>query len=107
MYDNRTAHRPFPAGVLFPGRVVPSIDRPVQAATTYYSIQLASFPNKKSTVQFYEKIKSQPQARIERIGKYYTARVGLWQDRSDAQAILARCTQHRARSHNQEGPVPH
>ena len=64
-------------------------DRPVQAATTYYSIQLGSFPNEKSAVQFYEKIKSLPQARIERIGKYYTARVGLWQDRSDAEAILA------------------
>ena len=69
--------------------VSPVWDHPVQATTTYYSIQLGSFPNEKSAVQFYEKIKSQPQARIERIGKYYTARVGLWQDRSDAEAILA------------------
>ncbi len=69
--------------------VSPVWDRPVQAATSYYSIQLSSIPNKKSALQFYEKIKSQPQARIERIGKYYTARVGLWQNHSDAQAILA------------------
>ena len=69
--------------------VSPVWDRPVQAATSYYSIQLGSFPNKKSALQFYEKIKNQPQARIERIGKYYTARVGLWQDRSAAEAILA------------------
>jgi hypothetical protein len=73
----------------FPVGVSPVWDRPVQAATSYYSIQLGGFPNKKSALQFYEKIKNQPQARIERIGKYYTARVGLWQDRSDAQAILA------------------
>ena len=68
--------------------ISPVWDLPVQAATSYYSIQLSSFPDEKSAVQFYEKIKSLPQAQIERIGKYYTARIGVWRDRSDAVALL-------------------
>lgn len=34
--------------------VSPVWDRPVQAATSYYSIQLSSFPDEKSAVQCYE-----------------------------------------------------
>ena len=68
--------------------ISPVWDRPVQAARSYYSIQLSSFPDEKSAVQSYEKIKSLPQAQIERIGKYYTGRVGVWRDRSNAVALL-------------------
>ena len=61
---------------------------PVQAETSYYSLQLGSFPSEKRALQFYEKIKDYPQARIEQIGQYYTARVGLWQNQEEATAFL-------------------
>ena len=61
---------------------------PTWAADSYYSIQLGSFSDKKSATQFYKHMQVYPEARIERIGKYYTARIGLWLKRQEAEALL-------------------
>ena len=57
------------------------------AATAYYSFQLGSFPDKEAAVLMYERIKDLPKARVEKIGEYYTVRIGFWKSRQTAEAF--------------------
>ena len=50
----------------------------------FYSFQLGRFATEADAQPTYTRIKDLPDARIERIGKAYTARFGLWQNRADA-----------------------
>ena len=71
-------------------------DEPVSAvqpgkaeSARFYSFQLGSFPDKETALLMYEQIKELPRARIEKIGKYYTARIGFWKSRQPAEALRA------------------
>ena len=77
-------------------RVKPRADEPadtVQPQTAdgvrTYSFQLGSFLDKEPARLLYKQVKELPQARVEKIGRYYTVRIGLWEIRQTAEAYRA------------------
>ena len=53
-----------------------------------YSIQLLSTKNKKQAEKFFQKYKNYPYARIEKIGAYYTIRIGASKNKKDLKKLL-------------------
>ncbi|AAC07366.1 SPOR domain-containing protein [Aquifex aeolicus] len=55
----------------------------------YYCIQVLSSRDLSSAERAYRKLADYPHARIEKIGDYYTVRVGLWENKSKAKEYLS------------------
>jgi len=49
----------------------------------YFCVQIGSFSKKELALEFFNKVKHLPEARIEKIGWFYTVRVGLKEKRKD------------------------
>ena len=79
--------------------VSPTSDTATQSAqaersSRLYSFQLGSFPEKEAAVHLYKRIAPLPNARVEKIGQYYTVRFGHWQSREQAETFRAGAHQH-------------
>ena len=53
-----------------------------------YSIQIFSSISKEAAEKYYEKFKNLPFTRVEKIGKYYTLRIGASKNKSDMEKLL-------------------
>ncbi len=53
-----------------------------------YSIQILSTTNKKTAEKYFDKFKNFPFARIEKIGNYYTIRIGASKNKQDLKKLL-------------------
>ncbi|NPB06336.1 MAG: SPOR domain-containing protein [Aquificae bacterium] len=60
----------------------------VFAKEEHYCIQLLSSKRPEELLKAYEKVKDYPYARVEKIGPYYTLRVGRWGEKEAARELL-------------------
>ncbi len=61
-----------------------------------YSIQILSTKNKKRAEKYFQKYKKYPYARIEKIGPYYTIRIGASKNRQDLKELLKKINKKNA-----------
>ena len=55
---------------------------------SFYCIQLYTSKSKEKSIKYYEFVRNLPDARIEKVGKYYILRVGFFQKKDEAIKIL-------------------
>jgi len=73
--EKEAAEKPAPENSLVPGE-------------TYYCVQVASSPTSRPLVRLAEKLSSDyPEVRVEKIGRFYTLRVGFFSDRKEASSL--------------------
>ena len=84
-----------PSGVSEPleGRTLSQASTAESERLVFHSFQLGSFPQLQDAARLYERAKTLPDARIEKIGRYYTVRFGFWETQQLAEAFHATATQ--------------